>query len=228
MGRRRLRLLIAGVISASLLASWILKPRPLATIHGRTLNDWLSEAVCNPSPMEKPSANEVLYAGGPRIIPDLSRLLLRPHYLNLLAAKLPNAWIPSAITARDDDQMAMKAKAAWVISVIAYRNPNAAENRNAVPALLASLDSRSKQLRYVAAQALAAIGPAASNAVPMLVIKTTDQDSSVRLCAAEALGRIGFASDDALKALQKASSDGNHDVRLVATEALERLLQAQK
>ena len=228
MKARRLRLLIVGIIGASLLAWWILGARPHATIQGRPLNDWLREAVCNPSPMEKPRANEVLYEAGPQVVPELTRLLLRADFLRSVAAKLPNALVPSAIQARHDDQLAMKAKAAWTISVIAYRNPNADENPGAVPALIVSLDSRSTQLRYVAAQALAAIGPAASNAVPMLVLKTADQNSSVRLCAVDALGRIGFASDDALKALRAALSDANSDVRLVATNALERLQQTHE
>ena len=223
MHRSRLALQITGVLVANLLAWWVLKPLPPATIQGRTLKDWLSEAVCEPGPMEKPSANKVLYAAGPSIIPELSRLLLRADCLNSLAAELPSAWVPSVIKARGGDQLAMQAKAAWVISVIAYRNPNSDENRDAVASLIASLNSRSKRVQHISAQALAAIGPAASNAVPMLALKTTDQSSSVRLCAVDALGRIGFASDNALKALRAALSDANSDVRLVATNALERL-----
>ncbi len=223
MARRHLSLLIAGVISASLLAWWVLKPDPHATIQGRSLDDWLRESVCNPGPMGRSHANEVLYEAGPQIVPELSRLLRQADFLSSVAAKLPNALVPPTIRARFDNQLAMKAKAAWVISVIACRNPTAAENRSAIPALIVSLESRNPQLRYVAAQALAAIGPAASNAVPMLVLKTTDQNSIVRLCAVDALGRIGFASDDALKALRAALSEANSDVRFVATNALERL-----
>jgi hypothetical protein len=228
MARRHLSLLIAGVISASLLAWWVLKPDPLATIQGRPINDWLRESAFNHGTEEKPRANEVLYEAGPQIVPELSRLLRQADFLSSVAAKLPDALVPPAIRARFDNQLVMKAKAAWVISVIAYRNPTAAENRSAIPALTLSLGSRNAQLRYVAAQALAAIGPAASNAVPMLVLKTTDQNSSVRLCAVDALGRIGFASDDTIKALQEALFDGSRDVRLVATNALERLQQAQQ
>jgi hypothetical protein len=228
MARRHLGLLIAGVISASLLAWWVLKPDPLATVQGRPLTDWLRESVYDPGPMEKPRANDVLYEAGPQIVPELSRLLRQTEFLNSVVAKLPNAMVPPAIRARFDNQLVMRAKAAWVISVIAYRNPTAAENRSAIPALTMSLESRNAQLRCVAAQALAAIGPAASNAVPMLVLKTTDQNSSVRLCAVDALGRIGFASDDTIKALHEALFDGSRDVRHVATNALERLQQAQQ
>lgn len=216
---RWILLSLAAVLVGSLVC-WVFRPKPRTIIERRPLVDWLQEVEFEGS-QEKCRANEVLYAAGRRILPELSHLLQQRE--SMLIARMPAAWIPERMRIRNNDQMKLKANAAWVISVIAHRNPNSTEVRRAVPPLIGSLSSRSSEVRYVSAQALGAIGPGASNAVPALVRRTTDESSSVRFCAVEALGRIGSLSADSLRVVRAALSDTNNDVRFVATQALARL-----
>jgi len=199
---------------------WEFRPQPRPIIEGRPLVDWLREVEFEGS-QEKRAANEVLYAAGLRIIPELSHLLLQRD--STLIARAPVAWIPERMRVRYNDQMKLKANAAWVISVIAHRDPGCTEVRGAVPSLIGGLSSRSAEVRYLSSQGLAAIGVSASNAVPALLLQTADESSSVRLCAIEALGRIGSLPTESLRVVRAALSDTNNDVRFVATQVLARL-----
>jgi len=221
MKRSRWAFVSLSVFAAGLLAWWVVRPEPLPSLAGRPLKDWVREVEPGGPDDGTQAANEVLYAAGPRIIPDLSRLVLRREYP--LIARLPSAWIPRAIGIRYHDRVALKANATYVISVIAYRDPNCPEARDAVPALITALSSSSEEVRCTSAQALAAVGAAASNAVPKLVVLTTDESSSIRLCAVEALGRIGFRSTESVQAVRAALGDTNEDVRLLAGRALAQL-----
>ena len=222
MKRSRWAFVSLSVFAAGVLVWWAARPEPVPSLDGRPLTDWVREVETGGvDGKRKPAANEVLYAAGPRIIPDLSRLLLWREYPWI--TRLPSAWIPRAIRIRYHDQVTLKANATWVISVVAFRNPNCPEARDAVPALITALNSGSEEVRCTSAQALAAVGAAASNAVSKLVVLTTDESSSIRLCAVEALGRIGFRSTESVQAVRAALVDTNDDVRFLATRALERL-----
>ena len=217
------QLVVAALLAVPLLGLffwWGFRTPPFSIINGRTLVDWLREVEFEGF-QHKVAANEVLYAAGPKIIPTLSRVLRQPDFP--LMARLPSAWIPESMRARDSDQKKIRANAAWVISVIVHRNPDCPESLSAVPSLIAGLSSHSQQVRYVSAQGLAAIGASASNAVPALVLRVADDSSSVRFCAIEALGRIGFCSTGTLQIVRTALADTNGDVRIVATQALARL-----
>jgi len=215
--RSQWALVSLSVFAAGLFVWWVAKPEPLRSLNGRPLTDWVRELETGGA-SETQAPNQVLYSAGPRIIPDLARLLSRREYP--LVARLPRAWIPNSIGIQYHDQLTLKASAAWVISVIAYRNPSCPEARDAVPALIAALNSSSEEVRCTSAQALAAVGTAASNAVPRLIVLTTDNSTSIRLCAVEALGRIGLRSTNSLQALRTALVDTNDDVRVLATRAL--------
>jgi len=220
MKRSRWAIVILSGFAAGLLGWWVVRPEPLPSLDGRPLTDWVREVETGGASKTQ-VANQVLYAAGPRIIPDLSRLLLRREYP--LIARLPSAWIPQAVGIRYHDRVALKANATWVISVIAFQNPNCPESGAAVPALITALSSGSELVRWTSAQSLAAVGTAASNAIPKLIALTTDESSSVRMSAVEALGRIGFRSTESLQAVRAALGDTNDDVRVLATEALVRL-----
>jgi HEAT repeat protein len=199
---------------------WLCLPPSSPTIEDRSLEDWVREIEIEGMPQHQ-HAYEVLIAVGPKIVPDLSRLLRRTDFS--LLTRLPAAWIPSRVTLSANESLRLKANAAWIISVIAYRNPNNPETTRAVPCLITTLSSRSQEVRSVSAQALAAIGLGASNAIHVLIPSTMDQSPSVRLSAVEALGRIGLRSPESLRALQASLLDKSWDVRFVATQALERL-----
>jgi hypothetical protein len=150
------------MIAAGLLVWTPLKSDPMPALAGRPLTDWVNEVKAEANGFgEEQTANNVLFAAAPRIIPGLSRLLLQRE--SAWIKRLPAAWIPERISLRYDDQLRMKANASWINSVIAYRNPNCPESRGAVPSLTVALNSRNSRVRYISAQALAAIGTAASN-----------------------------------------------------------------
>ena len=74
-----------------------------------------------------------------------------------------------------------------------------------LPPTVASLQAMSRF--PTAADALGAIGPAASSSVRALMAALRDPDRHVRICAAGALGRIGEAAREAVPALRSASSE---------------------
>jgi HEAT repeat protein len=90
-------------------------------------------------------------------------------------------------------------------------------------------------VRYWAARALAAMGPAAGEAVPALMgaLRTTFPDrglqgpdryyADARSACAEALGRIGAEAKIALPALREALADEEPSVREAAQEAIDRI-----
>jgi HEAT repeat protein len=167
-------------------------------IQGRSVADWVKETEISIRPgKEGERALGVLQNAGPQIMPQLSRLL------------------------REDESPEIQAKAAWVMSVIGYHNPDAPEVHSAVPVLITAAQSRNSEVRIYSLQAIAAIGRAASNAVPVLIQWTKDENGSVRMCAVDGLGRIGATSPESVAAVTAALSDTSSDVRITAKKALE-------
>ena len=93
----------------------------------------------------------------------------------------------------------------------------------AVPALVADLQSDDAGRRWRAARTLGRIGPGAAAAVPDLATALEDPNEGVRFRAARALGRIGPEARPAAAALQRATGDPDAGVRREAEGALRRL-----
>jgi hypothetical protein len=147
---------------------------------------------------------DVLLSKGPRVMPDLARLLQRGEFI--------------------DERI----KAAEAMGAIAYHNPNAPEVRDAVPVLLTVAQEGDSEVRFRAVQALGAIGQGASDAAPVLIQLTKDHNAGVRMCAVEALGRIGADSPESVAALRGALSDASDDVKTTAKQALEIVQRGHK
>lgn len=209
-------------------ASRFTKPRsePESVIQGRTTRDWLREAETGGFPDYKNHAFEVLLSAGLRVVPDLSQVLLAPEPLKDLALRLPNEIMPvdkKYHLANGSEMLTLKAHAAEVLGVIAYRNPDAPEVIEAIPSLISALRNGSPIVRYFSAQALGAAGKAASKALPALIARTTDADSGLRMSAVEAIGRIGVNTPAAIAAITQALSDTNRDVSTIAMQTLQVL-----
>lgn len=87
----------------------------------------------------------------------------------------------------------------WAALVLAGLGPQAKE---AVPALLAVIDSREPEVRREVIMALGAIGPEAKGAVPALLEQLKSDDESLLLTATYALGSMGEAAQLATPALR--------------------------
>lgn len=186
-------------------------------LQGRTTLEWLSQVEIGPD--EPNSALEVLASAGPKVISELSRVLLAPDSFKDLSLRLPNAVMPldkKRARADESEILSLKAKAAFVLGVVLYRNPGAPEVKESVAALTCGLRSGSPPVRWLSAQALGAAGKVASNAVPALIVCVSDDDTSLRICAVEAIGRIGLNTPDAFAAVNRALSDTNGDVVAMA------------
>jgi len=210
------------------LMGWLAKPRakPELLVQGRTIRDWLHDVEIGGEPDRKDPALETLVAAGPQIVPELSGVLLTFESPKDLAMRLPSAIVSvekKNNQASESETLALKARAAWVMGAIAYRNPDAPELHDAIPSLISSLRSGSPVVRYLSAQALGATGNGAGNALPALISRTTDEDSGVRMSAVEAIGRIGVNTPFAVAALTLSLSDTNRDVSVTATQALQAL-----
>jgi HEAT repeat protein len=169
---------------------------PELNIQGRAASAWFKEAEIENLPGP---ALRALIDAGPRVIPQLSPLLLE--------SKSPET----------------QAKAAFVISCVAYHHPGSPEAHAAVSMLTTTAQSASIAVRVFSAQALAAIGTSASNAIPVLVRSTKDEDRSVRMCAVDGLGRIGIATPQTVGALNSSMSDPSGDVQVIAVQALYKM-----
>jgi HEAT repeat protein len=169
---------------------------PASLIQGRPVAAWVDDVVITGMPEAKNPGLDALVSAGPRVLPDLSKVLLE---------------------SRSGEQ---QAKAAFAMGAIANRNRGAKEVKEAVPSLMKALQSGDAEVRIYAAQALGASGRAASKAIPALVPRTKDTNASVRLCAVEALGRIDVNSPEALVAIHAAVSDSDNDVAFTARRTL--------
>lgn len=227
MKSRSIVMLLLAVLTVGLWG-WLSQP-PAKTelmIQGRTTRAWLHEVEIGGMPEQKNLAYETLISAGPKVVPDLSQILLAPESLNDLSLRLPSEIVPldkKYNRANESATLTLKAQAAWVLGVIAYRYPDATEVQAAAPALTSSLRNGSPIVRYLSAQALGAMGQRASNAVNTLITRTTEDDSGLRMSAVEAIGRIGVNTPAVVAAITRALSDTNSDVRVTATQSLQRL-----
>ncbi len=198
----------------------------LTTLQGRTIREWLSQVEIGGGLNEPNQALEVLATAGPEIIPEISEILIAPESLKELSLRLPNAIVSideKYSIAETPELLKLRARAAVILGVIAYRNPNLPEMERAIEPLTAGLRSGSPVVRWLSAQGLGAAGTMASNAVPALVACTSDEESGLRISAVEAIGRIGLNTPESSNAIMRALSDTNADVRLAATGALSKL-----
>lgn len=158
-------------------------------------------------------------------IPRLEAALQSPHvYVRAFAAwRLGNfreegeAGVPALAEA-----LALPDTFVTVSAALARIGPAATE---AVPVLVAELESPDEGRRWRAARTLGRIGPGAADAVPSLIASLDDPNEGVRLRIVRALGRIG-PDERSEAALQRATGDSDAGVRREAEEALERLHQS--
>jgi len=95
-----------------------------------------------------------------------------------------------------------------------------ANQKEAVPALVAALKDPDAEVRRDAAFALGEIGPGAKEAVPALIAALKDPDGGVRRIAIGVLGMIGLGAKEAVPALIAALKDPDAGVRGSAAQAL--------
>jgi HEAT repeat protein len=162
--------------------------------RGQTIQD-LVGLVQPEGDIVKSGALEVLVTSRLQAMPELSELMLHA---------------PSA---------ALRENAAYAISVIAYRNPEATETRGAIQALTTAAQSQDSQVRRFAITALGSIGNPASNAIPIAARLCKDESVGVRMDAVRALHFIGPATSESISALKQAMDDPNGDVRVLSAEA---------
>jgi HEAT repeat protein len=227
--KKRCTVLILLACGALAGAPWFLRHSTPAHAHevliqGRPVADWVNEVEVGGFPGRQNAAQDVLVSSGLRALSDLCHLLVVEESAKDLAMRI--RFVPADVKNRHastSQRLLLKAKAAAVIGIIAYQNPSAPEVGACIPFLTTALGSGSREVRFLAAQALGAIGKGATNAVPRLVSKTSDEDSGVRMCAVEALGRIGTASPLVMQALTNALADTNNDVSITAKLAVQTL-----
>ncbi|MBI3849797.1 MAG: HEAT repeat domain-containing protein [Verrucomicrobia bacterium] len=227
MKKRSILLLLCVPLAAGLFMCFVTsRPKPKLLIQGRPISDWVRDVELGAFPGETNVAFEVLISTGPRIMPDLSNILLASEALKDIAIRLPITFVPAGTKnrrANESEILVLKAKAANVMGAIAYRNSDTPEVRASIPSLIAALHSGSREVRALSAQALGAIGKGASNAIPALISKTTDEDSGVRMSAVDSIGRIGLNTPAAIGAITQALSDTNRDVSVTAIRSLQTL-----
>lgn len=123
--------------------------------------------------------------------------------------------LPRLIEALKDPQV--RGRAAAIIGRI---GPPAKE---AVPALIATLEDKNSQTRAEVLFALAAIGPDAKAAVPAIVQSIQDQDINVRYGACYALGKIGPAAVTAKPELTENLTQADQFLAMTSAWALAQI-----
>ena len=99
---------------------------------------------------------------------------------------------------------------------------------NVVHGLMKSLENENKNVRWIAADTLGQLGPAAERAVPALISALRDTDEEVRISAAISLGEIGPKAEKAANALAKAIKSRDKELRRAAVNGLAKLGWAAK
>jgi len=89
--------------------------------------------------------------------------------------------------------------------------------------LITALSDTDARVRALAAQAIGAIGPAASSAVPALITLLSSTDEGSRNTSLIGLRKIGPAARDALPAIRQALNDPSADVRRFAQLAIDAI-----
>ena len=95
--------------------------------------------------------------------------------------------------------------------------------RSCLKPLITALADSDARVRQLAAQAVGAIGPAASPAVPALITLLSSTDEGSRNTALIGLRRIGPDAREALPAIRQALNDPSADVRRFAQRAIEAI-----
>ena len=135
-----------------------------------------------------PSLTQLLRSGRPEVRPDV---------MNVLAG------LGEAGRARTVKALELKEVRPRAAAILARFGPAAKE---AVPALIRTVQSDDPLTRHEALLALGAIGPAAKAAVPAAVKALQDLDPNVRYSACYALGKIGPPAMAAKAPLQQVLS----------------------
>jgi HEAT repeat protein len=180
-------------------------PQYPTQVGGKNLDQWIKE-IDSPDPSHRVQAITTVLLFGPsakKAIPALVRQLKNTY-----------------------NDLAPRANAILALKQLV---PLDLQNyaRDAVDALSMALDSAQGIIRFQAAYALAAIGPAARVTVPKLVRLVVDKTQSyeVRQAAATALGRVAYDENNfpdmrALVALVDGVDDVSKEVRMECLQAI--------
>ncbi|MGA2034356.1 MAG: HEAT repeat domain-containing protein [Thermoguttaceae bacterium] len=130
---------------------------------------------------------------------------------------------PDAVVAALDDstEIGEADQSLWICQPAAHSLAEVGEE--AVPSLVAALDSRRANVRAGAANVLREMGPPAHDAADRLVAALQDDNRWVRWYALEALGNLGPAAAGALKVLAALLDHEDAYTRRRAVEAIGRL-----
>jgi hypothetical protein len=180
----------------------LLSPDTVCSQSPLPLEKLLQQAQ-EPTPGKTNGALQILTEAGASIVPELAQMLASAH----ISAQI-------------------RANAALAIGAIAYHYPVSPELRQVVPLLARCLQDADTGVQIQSAQALGAIGEAATEAVPFLVEASGSTNQGLRFCSLEALGRIGPSSRAAVPHLKAALGDSSEDIRTIAAQALTRITGA--
>ncbi|MGB2864883.1 MAG: HEAT repeat domain-containing protein [Sedimentisphaerales bacterium] len=136
--------------------------------------------------------------------------------------------IPAIASALKDSDVQMRRNATEVLMELAggWTGKPVVYIRAAIPSLISAIEDPDKDVRIVAANALAAIGPDAREAVPALTRMLKDPELGPRCASAIALGRIGVAAKPALPALREALKDPDYEIRRMSKWVIELIEKA--
>lgn len=189
-------LLLAALIAALLVATWLVRPRQ--PVHdGRALLAWVADLE-SPRAEVRAAAEQAIRSVGAEGVPALVWALRRGDSLlgRVVVASeksLPRRlWLALLRTAKPSDAPRQRAAAARALGLLGP----AAEP--ALPVLSEALRDRELRVVSEAASAMAAIGPAA---VPLLAAALAPASDSVRSYVLFALGRLGPAAAPAVPAI---------------------------
>lgn len=98
--------------------------------------------------------------------------------------------------------------------------------KQAVPALIQTLEGKNKYQKRYAARAIREMGQTGSDAIPALEKLLKDRDTQTREYAVEALGNMLLQAEHILPMLKKATKDKNKDVAKKANRSIQKIQTA--
>jgi hypothetical protein len=189
MGSGRRIVLVAGAILASVFLAWMFSTKREPVYQGKSLTTWLHQYHTNRWPLDK-EAEAAIRHFGTNASPVLLQLMSTRESavtLKLLAI------VPKKLQAQFQGPTVND----YVHKVSGCRRVGAAgfmtlgeQARPTVPNLIALLDDKNKDVRYLAVFALRCLGPVARDALPALTNCLSDPEFAVRDDAVMALGTM--------------------------------------
>jgi len=223
MGKQRRILFIAATALVLSFLIWVLWPSREPVYQGKSLSVWLHQYHTNRWPLDIEAKTAIRHFGSnaPPVLLRMMSTRESPVRMKLLAL-VPKLWQARfhVQTPSDYQKKISDFRRAGASGFMALGE----QARPFVPHLIALLDDKNKDVRYLAVFALRCLGPVATNALPALISCLNDPEFRVRDDAVMSLGTMEAEPERVVPVIIVFLGNYRSD-RILCRDAIESLRQ---